>query len=108
MSAVFPDVGIVDAQTLAVNDFGDYLGSLHSIARGRRPFLTAAGDLAIGPGETRDGDFVAIVLGSDVPYVLRRRSGGEGFLFVGEAFLYDCMDGQKAGPDATVEHIEIY
>ena len=108
LHAAFPDMSAIDVQTLIDKKFGDYLECLNSIGQGRCPFLTIDGDLGIGPDEARDGDEVAIILGADVPYLLRRREYEDGFIFIGEAFVYDCMDGQRAGPDAVTVQVDVY
>ncbi|KAK5126780.1 hypothetical protein LTR85_009714 [Meristemomyces frigidus] len=102
------DLTLINGQMLANNGLGDYSECLHSIGKGRRPFLTSAGHLAIGPEEARNGDAIAIIIGAEVPYVLRRRLDGEGFIFIGEAYVHDCMDGRAAGPDAVVSEIVLH
>ncbi|OQU97633.1 hypothetical protein CLAIMM_03533 [Cladophialophora immunda] len=62
-------------------------------ARGRRLFLTAAGHIGLGPGETRVGDSVCIVGGSSMPLILRPRNG-EDSTFVGPCYVDDIMDGE--------------
>ncbi|KAK4545542.1 hypothetical protein LTR36_002892 [Oleoguttula mirabilis] len=100
------ELTLVDGQMLANNGLGDYAESLHSIGQGRQPFLTSLGHLAVGPEEARKGDVVAVVLGAAVPYVLRRIEG-ERCIFIGEAYVHDCMDGQLAGPNAVVLKIAL-
>lgn len=101
-------LGLVDAQLLIDNELGHYAEELNSIGRGRRPFLSSDGSLAIGPEEAESGDTVGVILGAEVPYVLRRRTKGDGFIFIGEAYIDGCMDGRMAGPDAAVTEIKLF
>lgn len=54
--------------------------------------ITTGGRMGIGPSDSRAGDTMAVILGGGVPYVLRPE--GEHFLFVGESYVQDFMDGQ--------------
>lgn len=102
------EIMLINGQLLASSGLGDYAESLHSIGEGRRPFLTSNGQLAIGPEEACKGDVIAIVLGAEVPFVLRRRGEQKGFIFIGEAYVHDCMDGQMAGEAAVLTDITLH
>ncbi|KAL4731098.1 hypothetical protein ACLX1H_000058 [Fusarium chlamydosporum] len=56
--------------------------------------VTSTGNVGIGPSDTQVGDCTAVILGSDVPYVLRRN--GSSWVFIGELYLEGYMNGQVA------------
>lgn len=76
---------------------------------GRRPFVTKKGHLGLGPAELRPGDIVAVILGSEVPLILRRvgGAGGEDFVLVGEAYVNDIMDGEVMGMGLRVVGLDV-
>ncbi|KAK1948740.1 hypothetical protein LY78DRAFT_564238, partial [Colletotrichum sublineola] len=63
------------------------------VARGRRLFLTAAGHIGLGPGETAAGDSVWILGGCSMPLILRP-GNGEHKVLVGPCYVDDIMDGE--------------
>ncbi|KKY15655.1 putative heterokaryon incompatibility protein [Diplodia seriata] len=96
--------------------------STMGVAVGRVLFLTTAGYMGLAPHGTRDGDVVFVVLGCDIPFVLRPAGvtdsdgsggvggggGGHGYVLLGECFVYKAMDGEamrddsKAVQDVTI------
>ncbi len=64
----------------------------HPAAFHRRLVVTEKGYLGLVPEHVRMDDLVAIVMGSQVPLVLREVQGG--YQFVGEAFVDGIMDGE--------------
>lgn len=72
----------------------------------RRPF-TMLNYIGLGPTEAIAGDFVCIVYGSDVPYIVRRRRNGT-FRLIGEAYVDGIMDGEVMAGLVTKEVIEIF
>jgi hypothetical protein len=63
--------------------------------------------LGIGPYDTEPGDLIFILLGSDVPYVLRRNSEDEKLRLVGEAYVHGIMDGEGFKQSQVIETIAI-
>ncbi|RYP64543.1 hypothetical protein DL769_006620 [Monosporascus sp. CRB-8-3] len=59
--------------------------------------VTANRRLGIGPAGTREGDEIAVMFGGGVPYVLRKREGDVGYLFVGESYIHGLMNGEAIG-----------
>ena len=62
---------------------------------GRLPFVTKKGHLGLGSDGVRQGDAIAIIEGSQVPFVLRPLGKGR-FNLVGEAYVDGIMDGEAA------------
>jgi hypothetical protein len=60
---------------------------------GRLPFITKRGHLVLGPEYVKPGDFVALIKGAQVPFILRRQSGGQ-YQLIGEAYVDGIMDGE--------------
>lgn len=67
-------------------------GSLLFAAVGRSCVWTDRGFLCLAPSETQPGDWICVLLGGHVIYVLR--SVGESLYFVGECYVHGFMDGQ--------------
>lgn len=67
---------------------------------GKRFFVTERGHIGWGPNSSKVGDRVAVLLGAQVPFLLREVQpgiGGEGhadFALVGEAYVHGIMDGE--------------
>jgi hypothetical protein len=59
----------------------------------RLPFITRKGHLVLGPEYVKRGDFVALIKGAQVPFVLRRQSDGQ-YQVIGEAYVDGITDGE--------------
>jgi hypothetical protein len=67
-----------------------------NFALGRRFFVTKKGYLGLGPRDAKVGDRVSVLLGSDVPFILRKRNGSSrgGWEMVGETYVHGIMKGE--------------
>lgn len=66
--------------------------------------ITDTGSVGLAPATAKKGDFVTVLLGAPVPYVLRPREGGrEGneYTLIGESYVYGVMDGE------AIAHIRV-
>jgi len=64
-------------------------------ALGRRFFIMGGeGYMGLAPPLAEKGDIIAVLLGSDVPFVLRPVEGTASFRLVGEAHVQGIMDGE--------------
>jgi Heterokaryon incompatibility protein (HET) len=61
--------------------------------RGRRICLTQTGSLGLMPDDAKAGDFIAILPGGNLPFVLRKKEKTE-FEVVGHAYVHGAMDGE--------------
>lgn len=53
------------------------------------------GRLGLVPPRTREGDWVAIISGAEIPFILREASDGTGkYQIVGQAYVHGMMDGE--------------
>jgi len=55
-------------------------------------FTTVHGWIGVGPYDTKSGDFCALLLGGDVPFVLRNE--GEQQALVGDCYVHGIMHGE--------------
>ncbi|RDW91514.1 hypothetical protein BP5796_02679 [Coleophoma crateriformis] len=101
------DLRHVNSQTFIEAGLGDYVQQLQQIAQSRRPMLVGNGYVGIVPVETEPGDQVFIILGADVPHILRRRRQSESLLLIGEAYVHGVMDGEVMQGVTDIQTIEI-
>jgi len=69
-----------------------YAWNVVRLSAGRRPFITATNFMGMGPSSTQEEDQVAIILGLDVPMILRKQDDGT-YKIVGHAYVDQLMDG---------------
>jgi hypothetical protein len=60
---------------------------------GRLPFVTKKGHLGLSSEHIMSGDTIAVILGSQVPFVLRSRGEGK-YQVISEAYVDGMMDGE--------------
>ncbi|KAK8041283.1 heterokaryon incompatibility protein-domain-containing protein [Apiospora phragmitis] len=61
---------------------------------GRRFFVTEQGHMGIGPPTLKTGDEVCVLLGGEVPFVLRPVGERGTFKLVGQCYTHGFMDGE--------------
>ncbi|KAN0119364.1 Heterokaryon incompatibility protein (HET) domain containing protein [Hyaloscypha variabilis] len=59
----------------------------------RRFFMTKKGYMGIGPNRCSNGDIVCVLLGGELPYVLRPVTN-ERYKMVGQCYMHGIMDGE--------------
>ncbi len=79
------------AQTKTPRAIERCLGALYP-SHGRRVFRTETGVAGLGPAASQPGDYVCVLCGAIVPFVLRRRT--DHWHLVGECFLPQIMKGE--------------
>lgn len=60
----------------------------------RRLLITKEGSMGLCPLSAKDGDEIWFLEGAPVPSVLRKRPGGDGYGFLGEAYVQGVMHGE--------------
>ncbi|CAG7563082.1 unnamed protein product [Fusarium equiseti] len=75
-------------------DPGEYITLAYTYCFSRSSAVTSTGNIGLGPSDTKIGDYAVVILGSDVPYVLR--DNGPSWSFVGELYLEGYMNGEVA------------
>lgn len=76
-----------------------------------RPVVTEGGFVGLVPSESLPGDVIVLFVGGTTPFVLRRlheESGKQGFLLVGECFIYGMMDGEFSNGDEEVTTFQLW
>ena len=69
--------------------------AIAAYAPGRRLVLTERGCLALVPKLAQPGDVCCVLIGANIPCVLRPCPGGHRIL--GEAYVYQFMNGEVKG-----------
>lgn len=60
-----------------------------------RPVASEQGFVGLGTSDAQPGDVIVLLLGGSTPFILRPRTDvQEGYLLLGEAYIYGCMDGE--------------
>ena len=75
-----------------VQQFANFIASFQQATANRRLFVTEEGHMGLGPRLTEPGDLVCVLLGSEVPFVLR--AVDDYFMLVGECYCQDVMEGE--------------
>ncbi|KAF2190445.1 hypothetical protein K469DRAFT_385156 [Zopfia rhizophila CBS 207.26] len=92
----------------------EYQAAVSSTCPWRRFFITSSGHMGLGPMSMEEGDVVAILFGSTVPFVLRPQPdlGKSRYVFIGECYCHGIMNGEvvekwreKGGPAEVFELI---
>lgn len=66
----------------------------------RRLFITDTGHVGCGDSRLSIGDYIVIIAGCSVPFLLRSGSSGK-YILIGEAYIHGIMFGEHtSGPDA--------
>jgi hypothetical protein len=101
------DLGATNASALVSLGLEDYLYQLQDVACRRRPFRTLKGHFGIGPCKMLPGDLLYILIGVDVPYIVRPDTHGR-LRLVGEAYVHGIMDGEVIEAGLPTDVIAIY
>ncbi|RBR23688.1 uncharacterized protein FIESC28_03484 [Fusarium coffeatum] len=84
-----------ELRTLSVGgDSEEYITLAYTYCFSRSLVVTSTGNVGLSPSDTKIGDYAVVILGSDVPYVLR--DNGSFWYFVGELYLEGYMNGEVA------------
>ncbi|KAJ4017913.1 hypothetical protein NW752_001821 [Fusarium irregulare] len=73
-------------------DSGEYTTLAYTYCFSRSLVIASTENVGLGPSDTKIGDHAVVILGSDVPYVLR--DNGSFWSFVGELYLEGYMNGE--------------
>lgn len=69
-----------------------YVDACDVATSARSTFTTRCGFVGLGPPDIQQGDAVAILLGADVPFILRRQ--GDHYTLVGDCYVHGIMQGE--------------
>ncbi|XEV04628.1 hypothetical protein FSHL1_009915 [Fusarium sambucinum] len=103
--------GKCDSGEAIVNDELEKYPSGNSLcALGRKGFFTETGMIGIGNPDIRDGDFIAILKGGNMPLILRKAKIDKVdvyYQFIGQAYVHGIMDGQILEEGFDMEWISL-
>ncbi|KAF2118915.1 heterokaryon incompatibility protein-domain-containing protein [Lophiotrema nucula] len=90
-----------------------FIQRLQAVIWGRRLARTKRDKfLSLVPSKTVEKDLICIVAGISVPVILRQRTSGPGYEFIGEAYVHGMMDGEafevKRRLELEWERLELY
>ncbi|CVK90848.1 related to heterokaryon incompatibility protein (het-6OR allele) [Fusarium proliferatum] len=69
-----------------------YISAVEPVRNSYRLFKTASKDFGVGPVDMKIGDKLCVLFGAEVPFLLRPK--GDGYLVIGECYVYDLMHGE--------------
>ena len=69
-----------------------FLASFQQATANRRFFVTGEGHMGLGPRLTEPGDLVCVLLGSQVPFILRKVENH--CMLIGECYCHGIMEGE--------------
>jgi Heterokaryon incompatibility protein (HET) len=104
LNADHPDHG-VPPSSRALHCYGRYMGRMERM-HDSRAFISRIGYVGMCPMEAEPGDAVCILLGAQVPFVLRKRDD-RGWQLVGEAHVYGIMDGEFMEMNPVLQNFRI-
>lgn len=73
--------------------------SLLSVTEARRFCRTEEGRLAQVRTEAKNGDLFVVIVGAEVPYLLRPTEKDGVYTLIGDAFLFGVMQGETMGDE---------
>ena len=85
----------------------EFTASFQQATTNRRFFITQEGHMGLGPRDIEPGDVVCILLGSQVPFVLR--AANDHYMLLGECYCHGIMEGEavKGLDEGIVESQDI-
>ncbi|RBR22729.1 hypothetical protein FVER53590_03280 [Fusarium verticillioides] len=83
-----------------------YISAMEPVRDSYRLFKTTSKGFGVGPVDMKIGDKLCALFGAEVPFLLRPK--GDGYLVVGECYVYDLMHGEvleklAADPDGQLK-----
>jgi hypothetical protein len=69
-----------------------FVSALHRASNHRKFCISEKGYMALVPAETEAGDLICLLLGGQMPFVLRQR--GDEFCILGACYVHGIMDGE--------------
>ncbi|KAL7755647.1 hypothetical protein ACKLNR_014174 [Fusarium oxysporum f. sp. zingiberi] len=86
-------VGLNELKVLARNGQADrYVSAAAPVRHSYRVFVTESSMFGTGPVDMKVGDLLCVLFGAEVPFLLRPL--GDGYMVVGECYVYDLMHGE--------------
>ncbi|KAE9376139.1 hypothetical protein N431DRAFT_334353 [Stipitochalara longipes BDJ] len=83
-----------------------YFNEVKAVCINRTFVVTERGFFGLAPLITRPGDVACVIIGVDVPFMLRQYGGGGPFKLLGESYIHGVMEGQVKGMVERKEIVE--
>ena len=79
-----------------------YFFQMMGASNGTKPLRTKKGYIGLGPASAEEGDVVAVLLGCEVPFMLRKEEDGQ-YRLIGEAYIHGIMFGELFAHDPKID-----
>lgn len=83
-----------------------YFSQMMSASNGTIPFRTNKGYIGIGPASVEQGDLAVVLLGCEVPFLLRKENAVT-YRLVGEAYVHGVMFGELFEKEPKVDTFKL-
>lgn len=98
LGSKFDSTSLLNKLMKAIIPSGDrhaFQATVSLICSWRCFFVTHTGHMGIGPLDMHEGDVVAVLFGSTIPFALRRVDGpADRYVLLGECYVHGIMDGE--------------
>jgi hypothetical protein len=94
-----------DTSTQEIDDALVYFSKVKGVCMNRTVVVTDRGFYGLAPLLTAPGDVACILVGVDVPFILRPRRDAGVLRLLGESYIHGVMEGQVKG---MVERKEVF
>jgi hypothetical protein len=85
----------IDQMNIETEETAEFRQCLLNTMANRRPLISDSGHVGCGNTSLSADDFIVVLAGSPVPFILRRGSG-ERYQVIGEAYVHGIMFGEEA------------
>ena len=103
---VDPETSIPTSRQETIRMMWIYMVYLFTLLDHRQFFISQKGYIGLAPAIAEAGDTIAIIAGSETPFILRPNPGGENFTLIGEAYTHGFMYGEIDNFDHREELLE--
>ena len=92
-----------------------FCGAMGTACQGKCFAVSEKGYMAITPPGTKEGDMICLIMGAEVPFILRPlleddrglMNEGECYALVGECYVHGMMDGEGLRQGLEEQHFVI-
>jgi len=99
---------VAESAALYINAMSAAIASALGAAAGsRRVYKSRKGYVGLCPPLSQKNDLICLIYGTNVPFLIRPREIGAGYLLVGETYLHGVMFGEAMGK-ATEKEVVFY
>ncbi|KAF5246487.1 hypothetical protein FANTH_6859 [Fusarium anthophilum] len=99
-----------NAEAMVLNEFEQSPSGASLKAFNKRGFITETGMIGISNRDIKVGDFISLLSGSKMPFILRQirsEEGGVAYQYIGQAYVHGVMDGEVMDKNPVSEWISL-